>query len=241
MDNKILYNQISKELLSKADKARARKNSFYHKRGGYVSLGVSTNDFRLLMKKYRKQLKKIKDRESLNLAYLFYKSGVEDQIYVGNFITFLHAETLTPKSLNFFDKVFNYFHTWGTIDDLCVHTMEILLRKFPKETIVFLKKWNRSKNMWRRRASVVAFARRAGESGKFTDTTLQLCDNLTNDKEDLVLKGVGWALKDSMRGNKPRVLDYVKKLRKRGISAVITLYALRNVKGLERKQILSIK
>ena len=193
------------------------------------------------MKKYKKQFRELENKEVLDLVWLFYKSGIEDQIYVGNFITTLHSENFTISNISFFDKALNYFQTWGTIDDFCVHTLETLLLKFPKQTIKLLREWNKSNNMWKRRASVVAFTRRAGESGKFTDEALKLCNNLVSDKEDLVQKGVGWALKDVMRGNKPKVLDYVKKLRKRGISSVITLYALRDIKGLEKKQILSIK
>ena len=42
-------------------------------------------------------------------------------------------------------------------------------------------------------------------------------------------KGVGWCLKDVMRGDRERVLAYVRGLRKRGVSAVITLYAIRDL------------
>jgi 3-methyladenine DNA glycosylase AlkD len=87
----------------------------------------------------------------------------------------------------------------------------------------------------------VVFTRRIGSSGEFTDEALELCDNLVWDKEDLVRKDVGWALKDVMRGNKKRVLEYVKGLRQKGVSAVITLYAIRDLKGNERKKILQIK
>jgi 3-methyladenine DNA glycosylase AlkD len=193
------------------------------------------------MGKYKKDFKGLKDKEVLDLAWLFYRSGVEDQIYVGNFITVFRSDVLNASNVAFFDKALDYFHTWGTIDDFCVHTMEVLLGKFPKQAIALLKKWNRSKNMWKRRASVVAFTRKAGESGKFTEIALKLCNNLANDDEDLVRKGVGWALKDVMRGDRSKVLGFVKGLRKRNISAVITLYALRDIKGLEREKILKME
>jgi 3-methyladenine DNA glycosylase AlkD len=67
-----------------------------------------------------------------------------------------------------------------------------------------------------------------------------LCENLLWDKEDLVQKGVGWALKDGMRGARDQVQDYVESLRRRGVSAVITLYAIRDLKGTERQEILKI-
>jgi hypothetical protein len=55
-----------------------------------------------------------------------------------------------------------------------------------------------------------------------------------------VRKGVGWALKDVMRGDPDQVLAYVKELRRRGVSAVITLYAIRDLKGAERADVLRV-
>lgn len=51
-------------------------------------------------------------------------------------------------------------------------------------------------------------------------------------------KGVGWSLKDLMRSDKERILDYVIDLRARGVSSVITLYAIKDIKGDERAEIL---
>jgi hypothetical protein len=45
-------------------------------------------------------------------------------------------------------------------------------------------------------------------------------------------------LKDVMRGDKKRVLEYVKGLRRKGVAAVITLYAIRDLKGKERNAVL---
>lgn len=95
--------------------------------------------------------------------------------------------------------------------------------------------------MWKKRASVVAFVWKIGASGEFTDLILHLCDNLIWDKEDIVKKGVGWALRDTLSGDKKKVLEYVKSLKRQGVSSVITLYALKDVKGREREDVLKIK
>lgn len=236
-----LYKHIVSDLLKKGDRDRVKKDAYYHKKGGYVSYGITSVDFRAIMKKYRTDFKELNARQALTIIGKFYNSGVEDQIYAGNYIASLRYEVFNPSNLMIFDKALNNFHTWGTIDDFCVHVFEPLLRKYPKQIFILLKKWNSSENMWKRRASVVAFTRKAGECGLFTDQALELCDNLVNDKEDLVQKGVGWALKDVMRSDKEKVLEYIKKLRKQGASAVITLYALRDIKGPEKKHILKIK
>lgn len=54
-------------------------------------------------------------------------------------------------------------------------------------------------------------------------------------------RGVGWALKDTVRADKKRVLEYVKSLRRKGISSTIALYAIRDMKGEEMEEVLSIK
>ena|SRR3989338_7401026 len=239
--NKNLYKQVVAELFKKSNKSKVKKDRFYHKKGGYVSYGVSARDFRQIVKEHRLDFKKLSSKEALKLARLFYESGVEDQIYMGNYVASLRNEIFSPSNLGILDRALENFHTWGTIDDFCVHVLEPLLRKYPRQTFALLKRWNKSKNMWKRRASVVAYARKAGRSGKFSRQALALCENLIWDKEDLVQKGVGWCLKDVMRGDKKRVLEYVSKLRQRGVPATITLYAMRDLRGLERERILNIR
>jgi len=57
----------------------------------------------------------------------------------------------------------------------------------------------------------------------------------------IVLEGLRARLRDNMHGNKIRVLDYVKSLRRNGVSSVITLYAVEDLKGKERKEVLNVK
>jgi 3-methyladenine DNA glycosylase AlkD len=123
---------------------------------------------------------------------------------------------------------------------LCINVLQPLLWKYPVQTLLLLRNWNRSENQWKRRASVVVFTRNVGKSGKFTREALELCEHLLWDKEDLVQKGVGWALKDVMRGDHGQVLEYIKTLRRRGVPAKITLYAIRDLKGAQRREILNI-
>jgi hypothetical protein len=60
------------------------------------------------------------------------------------------------------------------------------------------------------------------------------------DEIEIHVKAVGWALKDMLRDDKQKVLTYVKQLRRQGVSSTITLYAIRDLKGKERQEILSI-
>lgn len=88
---------------------------------------------------------------------------------------------------------------------------------------------------------MVAFTRRVGESGEYTDEVLSLCNNLVWDPEDIVQKGVGWTLKDNLRSAPERILRYVKDLRRKGVPSTITLYAIRDLKGARRNEVLAVK
>lgn len=82
------------------------------------------------------------------------------------------------------------------------------------------------------------FTRKVAKSRQFTDEALNFCENLLQDPELMVQKGVGWSLKDMMHSDRERIKDYVIDLRARGVSSVITLYVIKDLKGDERAAIL---
>ena len=236
-----LYLEIVKQLEKKADAKLAKIEKYYHKTPGHRSYGIRTPEFRALSKQYKSCLKQLSLDERVKLARMFFKSGFSEQASFGNMMLELSIKDIELRHLSFLDEVAGYLSNWGTTDGFCIGTIQPILRKYPEETLKLLRKWNSSESLWKRRASVVVFTRKIGESGDFTDDALELCNNLIWDKEDMVRKGVGWALKDTMRGDKKRVLDYVKSLRQKGVSAVITLYAIRDLKGKKREEVLNIK
>jgi 3-methyladenine DNA glycosylase AlkD len=172
---------------------------------------------------------------------MLFTSGFIEQETFG-IATLADATTeMKPSNFEFLDEIAGYLNNWGATDYFSLSILQQLLKAYPNETMRLLRKWNKSENLWKRRASVVVFTRKIGSSGKFTDQALELCGSLIWDNEDLVQKGVGWALKDVMRGDPKRVLDYVKALRQKGVSAVITLYAIRDLKDDMRKEVLKIR
>jgi 3-methyladenine DNA glycosylase AlkD len=175
------------------------------------------------------------------LATLLYKSGNFEQATIGDTLVELNIPDLTPVHFELLDGVVSYFNKWASVDWLCLHGLQSLLLEYREETLDLLRTWNRSENPWKRRASVLAFVRKTGASGEFTDEVLGLCNNLIWDEEEIVQKGVGWALKDNLPGAKERVLDYIKALRQKGVPSTITLYAIRDLKGKEREEILKVK
>jgi len=201
---------------------------------------LTTGEQRKMVRGYKKRIKELSLIEQHNLALSLYRQKDSDTAMFATSIINWNIDQLKLSNLKWLNSYSSNLADWGQTDDFCLNVVQPLLLKYPKEIIKILSKWNKSKNMWERRASMVTFVRTIRESGKFTDVCLKLCNNLLNDPERLVKQGVGWAIKDNLRGNKKKVLRYIKKLRKSGVSSIITLYAIRDLKGKEREEVLSL-
>ncbi len=236
-----LYEQVYSDLIKHENKKAAELDLLNHKYAGYRSLGISSPALEKLLIQHKVEIKELSCEEALALSKKLYKDKIEDTVLAGNFVLQNKIECIGKRALPFLDEVLENFCSWSQVDDFCIDVLQPILLKYPVDTIRYLRKWNRSQNMWKRRTSVVAFVRKVGASGNFTDEALSLCENIIWDDEDLVQKGVGWCLKDVMRGDKKTVLEYVKELRERGVPSTITLYAIRDLKGKERTEILRTK
>ena len=236
---KILYQQISKTLLNNIDEKQIKKDKIYHKYP-HKSLGITAPKLNKILRNFNKDIRQLNCRESLSLSNFLAKRKIEEFVSAAIYVLESHLDCLVTH-LAFINQFSRYMVSWSTVDDFCIKILQPLLKRKPKTILQLVKKWNKSPDLWSRRASLVVFTRGIGESGQFTEIILKLCDNLIWDREDLVQKAVGWVLKDAMRGDKVKVLNYVKALRKKGVPSTITLYAIRDLKGHERSKVLKIK
>jgi 3-methyladenine DNA glycosylase AlkD len=236
-----LYSEIVRELEKRADARLAEKEMYYHKKVGpnFKAYGISTPEFVEMLKKYRQVFRQLSYQERMELSERFFKSGYGGQMSFGIALLKLNVKDMKSNDFGVLEMAGDCLNNWGTVDGFCIEVLQPLLFEYRNEMLQVLRRWNGTESLWKRRASVVVFTRRVGASGRFTDEALELCDRLVWDAEDYVRKGVGWALKDVMRGDKKKVLEYVKGLRRKGVSAVITLYAIRDLKGKERKAVLN--
>jgi len=73
--------------------------------------------------------------------------------------------------------------------------------------------WAKSPNRWRRRAACVALIRGTRER-KFFPQILRLSNQLLNDDDDMVQKGLGWLLRETAKADPRRTVPYLMKIRK---------------------------
>ena len=205
----------------------------------YKSYGVRAAGKKEIITKYRKVIKALAQEQQIELATKLMKSEYGEQQSVALFILEGFTDYYSPDKFKELDTLIRCIRGWSKVDSFTGSLLRDVLFNHPNELIELVKVWNKDEDMWLKRTSVVLFTRKVAKSGKFTDVALELCDNLIFDSEDLVLKGVGWSLKDLMKVDKKRILNYVLELRRKEVSSIVTLYAIKDLKGQERSDFLA--
>ena len=205
----------------------------------YKAYGVRMPALKEIFKKHRSDIRQLKLKDQIKLAGRLIRSGFGEQQTFGLFILEPRSDYYSPERFNELDRMIRRLHGWSKVDGFTGSLLRDVLFDHPEPFLELVEKWNRDKDMWLRRTSVVLFTRKVAKSGLFNDFALKMCENLKRAPEDLVQKGVGWALKDLMRSDKKRILDYVFTLRKQNVSRTITSYAIRDLKGQERADFLA--
>jgi 3-methyladenine DNA glycosylase AlkD len=83
-------------------------------------------------------------------------------------------------------------------------------------------RWAKSPNRWRRRAACVALIRGAREHQFFAEIVRLSNQLLQNEeKDDMVLKGLGWLLRETAKADAKRTVPYLMKIRKKAPRLVL--------------------
>ncbi len=72
--------------------------------------------------------------------------------------------------------------------------------------------WGRSKNHWHRRAACVALIQGTRRKMFLSEIT-RLSNLLLEDKDDMVQKGLGWLLRETVKHNAPQAIPYLREIR----------------------------
>ena len=235
------FDNVRTALVAAEDSETAEQDQRYHRYDGYQSYGIRRDPLTKIMRALRPGLRSLDLGERLELALRLVGTGIEEEASVAVWILRDSVKQLGPAHRDYFDEFAGRMRSWSTTDDFSTHVMRPLLSADSLPFLELLREWNQSEHRWKQRASVVAFTRGSRDTGELLEETLAFCEQLIRSEDDLVRKGVGWALRDALRADKALVLPYVTELRRRGVSSVITLYALRDIKGEERERVLAVK
>jgi 3-methyladenine DNA glycosylase AlkD len=125
---------------------------------------------------------------------------------------------------------------WAVTDHLSTQILSSLIDKFDRLAVT-VESWNRSPNLWVRRASAVAFVKPGGK-GRHLDRAYRIVTALQPDSEDLIHKACGWLLRECGKADADRLEKY---LLKHGpaIPRTTVRYAIERFPEAKRKRILA--
>jgi 3-methyladenine DNA glycosylase AlkD len=129
----------------------------------------------------------------------------------------------------------NLCDNWAVTDQLSTQIISSLLHKF-EALAATVESWNRSSNLWLRRASVVSFVKPAGK-GRYLDHAYRTVTGLLPDSHDLIHKASGWLLREAGKADISRLEKY---LLEHGpaIPRTTVRYAIERFPEAKRKMIL---
>jgi 3-methyladenine DNA glycosylase AlkD len=130
----------------------------------------------------------------------------------------------------------DYCNNWALVDTLAPAVIAPLLRRFP-EVLPRVADWTQAKNLWLRRASLVALIPLA-RKGEHLDIAYANAERLFGDSEDLIHKATGWLLREAGKADQPRLKAF---LLQHGVHLPRTAlrYAIERFPASERQQLLA--
>lgn len=226
--------EVSRKLKEKSSPERARETLRFFKTGpgqygeGDKFIGTSVPDIREISKN-------AKDIPFIELQKLV-KSPVHEERLAGfiictlKFLKAKKSEYEQERVVRFFIRHRKFLNNWDIID---VTVPKVLGEYFLKRERTFLYDLIRSKSLWDRRIAIMSTFTFLKE-GDFEDT-LNFCEQLLSDKEDLIHKASGWMLREVGKRDKERLLIFLRKHSPK-MPRTMLRYSLEKLSPLEKSE-----
>jgi len=184
------------------------------------SHGWYTADLRLALRSCRREILKEHDFDFL--------VGVADELFTGSVLEEKIAATFLLEKMDaqFGDREFRMFESWlGRISswadhDGLVHYLIAPMVVAKPARVKNLFRWAKSRDRWHRRAACVALIQGTRRK-KFFPQIKQLSNALLADHDDMVQKGLGWLLRETVKYDPERAVPYLMKIRGRAPRLVL--------------------
>jgi 3-methyladenine DNA glycosylase AlkD len=155
-------------------------------------------------------VKALSDEEALELAsrlfmrteWRYYRPSVN--------VFYNHPSAWTKITAEYLEPLGDRIDTWGLVDAFSAIAGPAWREGYISDETVM--GWTRSKSRWWRRAALVCtvFLNRKTQGGRGdTPRTLMVCEALASDKDDMVAKGMSWALRDLSKRDPEAVEKFV--------------------------------
>ena len=182
--------EIQQVLTAKASKSNSE---FFFKMvpGQQKIYGVKTPDLNLLVRQYK--------TGSFDLARELWESGALEERIIAIKIMEKMGKKDPQKLLSLFKKFSKEIGNWAVCDGLGMQFLRGIVKTHSKEIFAIASEFNRSKNPWQRRLSLV-MVEWYTRDGSHRSEIKKLVKNLEKDDEYYVKKAVTWINRNFTKG-----------------------------------------
>jgi len=212
----------------------------------HIALGIETATQRKLAKEGYSELNQLPFDEQLELVSALFKQSnileIKNQCII--FLDQNKKKKLKPEHWSLLKEWVKYVDNWAHSDGLS-SVYSILLQNHLNIIYPQLQQWNKSKNPWERRQSLVCLFYYSRTRKQFLsfEQSIELITNLMDDKEYYVQKGLGWALREASNVYYEYTFDFIqqhiKQIKPTAYSAAIEKLLPQHkeiVKGMRKKK-----
>eukprot|EP01017_Pseudomicrothorax_dubius_P040875 TRINITY_DN6479_c0_g1_i4.p2 TRINITY_DN6479_c0_g1~~TRINITY_DN6479_c0_g1_i4.p2 ORF type:complete len:255 (-),score=61.10 TRINITY_DN6479_c0_g1_i4:1393-2157(-) len=154
--------------------------------------------------------------ELKNLGFLQLRSEFLEEKYIGCFILKEIHKNVTEEDFKHIESFFDQGHVnnWAMCDGMCSYFLKNW-SKGNEERTKLISKWREDANIWKKRASCVAFitnGRHLDGSHNFvgfTDLMFENCRVVLHCRERFPQLGAGWLLRELSVGDRPRAIKFI--------------------------------
>ena len=170
----------------------------------------SSRETQQLPPEFFREISALPEDEAMELAAQLFMMEEWWNIWTAVLIFEKHAGARRKINWKYLEPLGNRMDSWGLVDAFAYLAGPAWRNRQLTDTRVI--RWTRSKNRWWRRAALVCtvFLNRKTQGGTGdTPRTLMVCEALVSDRDDMVVKGMSWALRDLLKRDRQAVEKFL--------------------------------
>lgn len=199
------------------------------------SLGVRTGNIRQIAKDFYPEVKSIPLPAFLATCETLLQRGMVEHRCIAFAWAYRRRKDLEPRHFGvLLGWLSQYVRNWADCDQLCCEVFGEFMVRYPEFAPQTLD-WAKSENRWLRRAASVVLIVDLRKEAKFLPLILQIAEILLPDRDDLVQKGYGWALKEAIHTHEEKVFQFILQ-HKAAMSRTALRYAIEKLSPAQRAE-----
>ena len=200
-------NKIRNLLVESADELT--KEKVLKLTSGVKCIGVSVPKIRQLAKDFKAEFVNLDFDIVCEIADQFFKEECREEILFSIFIVAQQKKDFNKIDWKRISIWLKHIDNWETCDQLSGNVVTPIIVKNPN-LLKELFELTKSENKWERRFAVATVANINHGGRAFPKETFWICKPLLTDKETVVTKAVGWAIREISKKCPEETLDFLK-------------------------------